>query len=174
VKSDLIALARYAFERTTARLQGLTDDEYLWEPVPDAWSVRTASDGSVQVDTGSSTSPGSFTTLAWRIWHLCDCYGSARNERWLLGTDDGDASSRCRPRADTAGALESLDVAVRWWLALLEALPEADLGAPLGAVAGTYASHTKASFVLHEMDEHIHHGAEIGLLRDLYAEQRPH
>ncbi|WP_138957448.1 hypothetical protein [Streptomyces sp. YIM 121038] len=30
-----------------ARLEGLTDDEYFWSPVPDAWSVRPR--GSVPI-----------------------------------------------------------------------------------------------------------------------------
>lgn len=39
----------------------------------------------------------------------------------------------------------------------------------LGAVAGPFASGTLASFVLHMLDEFIHHGAELALLRDLYG-----
>jgi hypothetical protein len=30
----------------------------------------------------------------------------------------------------------------------------------------------KASLVLHQLDEHIHHGAELGVLRDLYLHDR--
>lgn len=36
-----------------ARLEGLTDDEYFWSPVPDAWSVRPL---------GGSTAPMQFGT----------------------------------------------------------------------------------------------------------------
>jgi len=39
---------------------------------------------------------------------------------------------------------------------------------PPGPVAGPFAGDDKASFVLHQLDEQIHHGAELGVLRDLY------
>ena len=32
------------------RLEGLTDDEYFWEPVPNCWTVRTAEDGAATID----------------------------------------------------------------------------------------------------------------------------
>jgi hypothetical protein len=37
----------------------------------------------------------------------------------------------------------------------------------LGPVAGPYADSDKGAFVLHQIDEMIHHGAELALLRDL-------
>jgi hypothetical protein len=30
------------------RLDGLTDDEYFWEPVAGSWSVRRADDGTLR------------------------------------------------------------------------------------------------------------------------------
>jgi hypothetical protein len=38
----------------------------------------------------------------------------------------------------------------------------------MGAVAGWPAESTRAAFILHELDELIHHGAEIAALRHLY------
>lgn len=38
----------------------------------------------------------------------------------------------------------------------------------MGAVAGPYAEHDGTSFALHILDELIHHGAEVGTLRDFY------
>ncbi|GAA3431286.1 hypothetical protein [Kutzneria kofuensis] len=38
-----------------------------------------------------------------------------------------------------------------------------------GSRGGFYASDTRRSFVLHILDELIHHGAEAALLRDLYG-----
>jgi hypothetical protein len=32
------------------RLDGLTDEEYFWEPVDGCWSLRRAEDGSYQLD----------------------------------------------------------------------------------------------------------------------------
>jgi len=57
------------------RLSGLTDDEYLWEPVPDCWSVRPGPDGRWTADSapdeGRSTEQlAPFTTIAWRMSHI--------------------------------------------------------------------------------------------------------
>lgn len=51
---------------------------------------------------------------------------------------------------------------------LLQELPAASWWEPLGSIAGEYAASDKASLVLHHLDEQIHHGAELGVLRDLY------
>jgi hypothetical protein len=44
-----------AWSRLDARLGGLTQDEYLWEPVGEMWSVRPTPDGCAR--TGPSPSP---------------------------------------------------------------------------------------------------------------------
>jgi hypothetical protein len=36
-----------------ARLDGLTDDEYFWSPVPDAWSVRPRGSSTAPVQVGA-------------------------------------------------------------------------------------------------------------------------
>jgi hypothetical protein len=45
---------------------------------------------------------------------------------------------------------------------------DADLWERIGDVGGPYADGTRLSWVLHVLDEVVHHGAEIALLRDLY------
>ena len=40
---------------------------------------------------------------------------------------------------------------------------------PIGPIAGPYANSERIGFVIHTMDELIHHGAEVGVMRDLYA-----
>jgi hypothetical protein len=44
-----------------------------------------------------------------------------------------------------------------------------ELQAPLGPVAGPYKEAPLVGLLLHVVDEMIHHGAEIGVVRDLYA-----
>src|SRR5687767_5718350 len=65
-----------------AGVEGLTDDEYLWEPVDDCWSVRPvaelrtpkppwAGDGAVAIEIEyPDPEPSPFTTIAWRLVHL--------------------------------------------------------------------------------------------------------
>ena len=40
---------------------------------------------------------------------------------------------------------------------------------PLGLIAGPYADDERIGFVIHIMDELIHHAAEVGVMRDLYT-----
>jgi hypothetical protein len=80
VKDNLVSLSDYSFQRTRARLQGLTDDEYLWEPVPNCWTIRLQPDGRYRADWAVPlAATGPFTTIAWRLWHLINCYGAERN-----------------------------------------------------------------------------------------------
>ena len=43
----------------------------------------------------------------------------------------------------------------------------------LGPRWGPFAEHSLVDLVLHALHEVTHHAAEIALLRDLYAAQRP-
>ena len=52
---------------------------------------------------------------------------------------------------------------------MLTAVPESSLAEPIGPVGGPYADSTRRAFVLHVLDELIHHGAEVALVRDLWA-----
>jgi hypothetical protein len=87
VKDDLLSLAGVAFRRLRDRVEGLGDEEYLWEPAPGCWTVRPA-----------GASP---------------------------------------------------------------------------PIAGPYAQESRRAFILHQLDELIHHRAEVGVLRDLYRATRP-
>ena len=50
------------------RLQGLTDDEYFWEPVPGCWTVTRDDEGWAATN-DPEADPAPFTTIAWRLWH---------------------------------------------------------------------------------------------------------
>jgi hypothetical protein len=165
VKEDLVALSEYTFGRTRERLAGLTDDELLWEPVEWCWSVRRIGD-TWQMD-GSAFPPTVpvVTTIAWRLSHLVDVYGDGRNPRWL-GVDEPEPMPG--PTGTVAGELDRLDAGFARWRAALGATDDDVLATTMGPIAGQYADYTKASFVHHQLDEAIHHGTEIGVLRDLY------
>jgi hypothetical protein len=103
-------------------------------------------------------------------------YGEDRAPRWLglppqgppIGLDDPDGT----PPATAATAVELLERAHDRWDAHLGLVTEASLIEPIGAVAGGYADRTRTAYVLHMLDEFVHHGAEIALLRDLWRWQR--
>jgi hypothetical protein len=170
LSTDVISLSDYVHARTHARLVGLTDDEYFWEPVPDCWSVRRTPSGVYRADHAMLPDEAPFTTIAWRLWHLIGCYGEERNARWLgVERPPGDFERDDAAPATAADAIVALEGAHASWREVLFALPAEQWAMPVGSIAGLYAEHGKASFVLHQIDEQIHHGAELGVLRDLYG-----
>jgi DinB superfamily len=178
-QADIMGLSDYVYQRTRSRLAGLTDNEYFWEPVAGCATIRQTDSGAYRADsvkrpvavlrpdTGAGDPP--FTTIAWRLWHLIETYGGKRNPQWL-GVERSPAGfERDDPAPTTAAeAIAVLERAHAFWQDLLRDLPAASWWEPLGSVAGPYAEDDKASLVLHQLDEHIHHGAELGVLRDLY------
>ncbi len=177
-RQELQDLSDEAWQRTSARLQGLTDEEYFWEPAPGCWSIRQRPDGSWRWDTatpGPDVEP--FTTIAWRIWHLTDMYGEDRAPQWLdvppqgdpIGLDDPNGG----PAATAAAALDLLRRAHGRWDAHLALATDELLAQPIGDVGGEYGDNSRAGYVLHMLDEFVHHGAEIALLRDLWRWNQP-
>lgn len=158
------------------RLEGLSDEEYLWEPVP-GWSLRPRGTGTAPMQAGAGAftldfafpepRPAPFTTIAWRLGHLVVGVLGMRN-----------ASHFGRPPTDyerfdyagTAdGALAQLDAEYARWIDGVRSLDEDALARPCGPAEGPYAQEPMAALVLHITRELIHHGAEVALLRDLYA-----
>ncbi len=159
----------------------LDDAEYRWEPVPGAWSVRRHADGpapgaTVLVGAGEWGRDGGrphpwpppVTTIAWRTAHLLEML-ELRAEHTV-----GD---RCRLEADlrypgdAAGAVAALEAAAGAWR---YALTTADDAALDQVGRSTYPDGDDAEMPFLELvwwmnQEVLHHGAEIALLRDLYA-----
>jgi DinB superfamily len=161
------------------RLDGLTDAEYVWEPVAGCWNVRPSGSGTALMSAGSgrfrldyaqpTPDPGPVTTIAWRLAHIIVDVLARRN-----------ASHFGAPPADwmtfeyagtAAEALRQLDAAYADWIAGVHGLGEEGLRRPCGPAEGRYAEASLAELVLHTNREVIHHGAEISLLRDLYLRE---
>ena len=74
VSRDILAIFERARSRLFVRLEGLTDAEYLWEPVSDCISIRPGEDGVFRVATLIPEPvpgvPDPVTSIAWRIWHI--------------------------------------------------------------------------------------------------------
>lgn len=157
------------------RLEGLTDEEYLWEPVP-SWNVRPRGTSTAPVQAGGGDytidfafpepEPRPFTTIAWRLGHVVVGVLAMRNgSHFSRETTDYFAFEY----AGTAEhALEQLDAEYGTWLAGVRGLGEVGLSRPCGPAEGAFADQPMASLVLHINRELLHHGAEICLLRDLY------
>lgn len=151
------------------RLAGLTDTEYLWEPVPDCWTIRPDADGAWrwQIE-WPSPQPAPFTTIAWRMMHLVQVFGE-RDSRHF-----GDGSFRLieiEVPHTAEGAIALLTDTKTTWVGHLRELGEDGLSRPCGAAERLYPDSPMAALILHINREFIHHAAEIQLLRDLYLRQ---
>lgn len=162
------------------RLDGLTDEEHLWEPVPGCWSLhpRGKSTAPVQAGSGGWTidfafpepDPAPITTIAWRLAHVVVGVLAVRNAAHFGGPPASYESWEYA--GDAAGALAQLDAAYDAWVTGVRGLGEEGLARPCGPAEGPFADAPLAMLVLHIHREVIHHGAEVALLRDLYAQRR--
>ncbi|CAM4503543.1 DinB family protein [Nocardia ninae] len=158
-----------------ARLEGLTDDEYFWSPVPNAWSVRPrgTSTAPVQAGAGDFTidyafpepTPAPFTAIAWRLGHVIVGVLAARNAAHFGAPA---ASYESWDYAGTAAtALDQLETQLDTWLTGVHSLGADGLRVPVGEKE-PYPELPMAALVLHVHRELIHHLSEVCLLRDLY------
>jgi hypothetical protein len=158
---------------TRPKLEGLTDDEYFWEPVPGCWTVRPRKSDD-EPGTGPFTidfafpepTPPPVTTIAWRLGHILVGVLGMRTASHFGGPpmtyDD-------YPYPGTAAeAMALLDEYYTRWIEGVRSLDEDGLTRPCGPAEGPYAEYPMATLVLHIHREMIHHCAEVLLLRDLY------
>ncbi|MFD4694112.1 DinB family protein [Streptomyces sp. NPDC058463] len=159
----------------------MTDEEYLWEPVPDCWSVRRRTSGpgpratalAGTGDWGRDTaafphpSPPPFTTIAWRLSHLTELLALRADHSagsHSLARDD------FRVEGDVAGALAAFGTAAAAWRTALLGADDTALDT-VGYSTYPHGSDPEDPFidiVWWVNQELLHHGAEIALLRDLY------
>ena len=175
-------LAQFEFEqdRLLTRLVGLTDDEYLWEPVPGCWSVRPRAAVQTNRAIGGGDwlleraypepDPPPFTTLAWRLCHLASTI-TLRTD-YTIGTKTLTWESYDIPQtADTA--IAALTDALQAWHDALTSATDADLD-QVGRSSFPWGLDPTLPFLditWWVNQELLHHGGEIALLRDLYRAQ---
>jgi uncharacterized damage-inducible protein DinB len=153
-----------AYTRLRRRLDGLTDEEYFWEPVDDCWTIHRDQSGAWIADYAEpDPEPAPFTTVGWRLVHIADCkliyHEWAFGERRLTFPD-------LMPPGTAAGAVERLEQGQQLLRVALESLTEASLDEPHWT---NWGEQWPAWRILWTMIEHdVHHGAELGCLRDLY------
>jgi DinB superfamily len=158
------------------RLDGLTDEEYFWQPVPGCWTIRRRGESSAPTSLGAGEFTMDYTapphdrepvsTIAWRLAHLIDVFGSSTASHF--GSPPADRLTIAY--SGTAhGALRQLDEGHDAWVDDVRSLGAAGIARPQGAISPQqYADEPMAKLILYTNVEVIHHGAEICLLRDLY------
>jgi hypothetical protein len=158
-------------ERLRGRLVGLTDDELRWELATDCWNVRPSPSSPTgwSIDyPPTAPDPPPFTTIAWRLLHVADgntiywehAFGPGVLNFWDLA-----------PQGDATSAIEYLEASQRPITDTLAHLSDAHLDELRPTQFGEpWPAHRVLTTLI---DEQVHHGAEIALLRDLYRIQFP-
>jgi len=178
---QLIDQLRWHWEtQARPRLDGLSDDEYFWEPCPGGWNVRRRGTSTAPIAAGSGDYtidfafpepvPAPLTTIAWRLGHILVGVLGVRNAAHFGGPPVDYQSFDYPGTADRA--LELLDRFYARWIDGVQSLGEDGLNRPCGPAEGPYADYPMAALVLHINREMIHHLAEVALLRDLYTHRK--
>jgi DinB superfamily len=159
------------------RLDSLTDEQYLWEPVAGCWSVRRREDATTRAAAGAGDAvidfelpepdPPPFTTIAWRMGHIAIGIFGGRAGRHF--GDGGVSYADVDWPLTAAGGLALVDHHHDAWVAGVAKLDADGLAQPCGPAEGPYAEYPMAALVLHINREALHHGAEIAMLLDLHA-----
>jgi hypothetical protein len=163
------------------RLNGLSDAEYFWEPTPGCWSVRRRAEAKTSQVTGKGEwvmeeevgdpQPAPVTTIAWRLCHLVA--GQMLRYDYTFGNKTLTANALELP-VNAAAALAFLEESHAAWRAGLARLTDADLDI-VGLSSYPDGLDTQIPFgplLWWTNRELIHHGGEIGLLRDLWQWQQ--
>ncbi len=170
---------RHAWLTARRALENLTDDEYFWEPVPHCWSVRRR-DPSVRgwgsgefvcEDAWPPPDPLPTTTIAWRVIHLAAWTDIYRQFAF------GDA----RPDLNDVDVPGDRSAGLAWLYGAQDEFIEAVDGLSAESAFEPRPAHWGESvplvrLVTTMLTEHVHHIAEIGVLRDLrrgHALSRP-
>jgi hypothetical protein len=162
----------YVIEVLTERLAGLTDEEYLWEPAPGAWTIRpnpdagpTLSDVEVWAASGDAAPP---RTIAWSVRHLGT--GVPIRADWLVGEHRLSEADFDWPLSADEGVRQMFDGLAAWRNGIAT-MTDDDLDT-VGRSA--YPGGLDPTLPLIEIvwwvsKELLWHSAEIWFVRDLYA-----
>ena len=168
MKRQLLRTFDHGFNRLATRLEGLSDAEYLWEPVANCMTIRRTPEGLMPDPLlPPDVTPQPFTTIAWRMDHI---------SRPLLASYTDSLRAGRLIRHDPAPCPESSTDAIRilrenyeGWRRAVGEIPDARLLERLGPDFGPLGEYAYSMAILLVLYELLHHGAEIGVVRDLYA-----
>jgi DinB superfamily len=154
-----VAAARFA-------LDGVTDDELLWKPVPGCWSVDVDPTGKRRLEFVYGENPPPLTTIEWRLGHL-GVWTIAYHD-WIFG-DATTHGEDVEIPAGAGGMISWLYGAQDRFVTAIAALDDTRLDVDRPTQWDGLLPVWQLVWAI--LAEHFHHGAEIGLLRDL---QRGH
>ena len=150
--------------RIRPRMDGLTDEEFWWEPAPDCWTLKEE-DGQFPHRWPEPDDPPPFTTIAWRMAHMIGPVLLGYAATFSGAPADWD---NLRWPGTAAGSLAMLDEAQATFGIAAQSFPADRFRERIPDPAPGLPELTYADIYLHVFDELVHHGAEVAVLRDLY------
>jgi DinB superfamily len=153
-----------AYARLCNRLEGLTEEEFFWRPVPDCWTVYRDESGRSTYDYAvPDPQPAPVTTIAWQLVHVAAC--KVMYHEWAFG-----AARLTWPELEVpstpSDALALLDRGQALLMDDLHGLTESQLDE---AVQTNWGERWPAWRIFSVMADHdALHGGVMGCLRDLY------
>jgi hypothetical protein len=170
-----LAMWDYVVEVLRDRLTGLSDEEFLWAPAPDAWTVRPNPAGGrnlIDVEVWAPTGdPAPPRTIAWSVGHLGS--GVANRADWLVGSHSKTAEDYDWPLRADEGVRFMFD-GLAQWRAGLATMTDRDLDT-VGRSAfpdGLDPELPLIEIVWWVTKELTWHAADIWYVRDLFAATR--
>jgi hypothetical protein len=153
-------------------LDGVSAEEFFWEPVGGCWTVhRRSQDRGVSVEGSgewvldhepSQPTPAPFTTMAWRTVHIA----GMNYLYWDYAFGSASLTFDLELPGDVAEATDWLFASHEPLMDELAAITDADLDRIVPVNSGEqWPMHRVFATVINEQ---VHHGAEISMLRDLY------
>jgi hypothetical protein len=157
-----------AYERLRQRVEGLSDEEFFWEPGPGAWTVHPDDRGRWFGDYEEpDPDPPPITTIGWRLVHVLEC--KLMYDEYAFG--DGRLTwDRLDSPHTAATAIAALEHHHARLARSVSSLHDADLDRP---VLTNWGEKWPAWKIVWTMIHHdLWHGGEIGALRDLFRATR--
>jgi hypothetical protein len=174
--ASCVELLRDGFAKSSETLSrvlsGIGDEEFFWEPVVGCWTVHRRSEVRAASADGCGEwvidyevpdpDPAPMTTIAWRTVHIA----AVNYLYWDYAFGPATASFDLEMPGNAAAATQWLRASQEPLSVVLAGLTEADLDTPRKTNWGDLWPCHKIFTTL--INEQVHHGAEISLLRDLY------
>ncbi len=153
-------------------LSGVSEQEFFWEPVAGCWTVHRRSQARGVSAEGSGDwvidydpaqpQPAPFTTIAWRTLHIA----SVNYLYWDYAFGSASLTFDLELPGDAAEATDWLFASHQPVMDALTDLGDLDLDKLVPTSWGEEWPVHQVIVTL--VNEQVHHGAEISLLRDLY------
>ena len=152
------------FERVRARLTGLTDDEFFWEPIPGCWTIYEDSPGHWNYHYAiPDPDPAPVTSIGWQIVHLATC--KVMYHEWAYGPARLTFPELITPHT-AASAIDDLEKGHKLLRDELARLTDSQMDEPLKTNWGELWPAWRVFWTMADHD--AFHGGAIGHLRDMY------